>query len=326
MEKQNLVLGFKDQEASFTFENKVSLVQDKKLNENLSKPNIKNQDSSLLIKSMNDTHISDVIQIKVNVAETGHFLVSFNKETLTEELRNKLLEEIGSLKSNETPTLETQNKKIKDLLDILSKYEPIYASFANAGDIKIELSALEEMSVSFPVLVLEQPVKKLIKIGKTRKEKVTKDKPEVHYEPFALFDVDYVFAFIFSLLGAFAITASVFELMNKEGIAAFLIVLGIVFAITLVIAVHSTVYKKTEVRNPWLRYYLVIFILLGIAGGIVAGYFICKGVLKTEIEDFDYKKMMAFAIPISIVAMLSSVESCRLVNLIFKLRQKKKSQ
>ena len=329
MEKQNLVLGFREQEDNFTFENKVFLVQDKKLIENLSRPNIKNQDSSLVIKSLNDTHIADVIQIKVNIADTGHFLVSFNKETLTEELRNKLLEEIGTLKSSETPTLETQTKKIENLLDILSKYEPIYASFANTGDIKIELSLLETIAVSFPVLVLEQPQKKLIKIGKPKKEKQAKekkDKPEVQYEPFPLFDVDYLFALIFSLLGAFAITASVFELMNKEGIAAFLIVLGVVFTITLVIAVHSTVYKKTVVRNPWLRYYLAIFILVGIAGGIVTGYFICKGVLKTEIENFDYKKMLMFAIPISVVALLSSIESCRLANLVFKLIQNKKSQ
>ena len=92
MEKQNLVLGFKEQEDNFTFENKIFLVQDKKLIENLSRPNIKNQDSSLVIKSLNDTHIADVIQIKVNIADTGHFLVSFKKETLTEELRNKTAE------------------------------------------------------------------------------------------------------------------------------------------------------------------------------------------------------------------------------------------
>ena len=113
---------------------------------------------------------------------------------------------------------------------------------------------------------------------------------------------------------------------NSLVISAFLIVLGVVFTITLVIAIHSTVYKKTEVRNPWLRYYLAIFIIIGIAGGIVASYFICKGVLKTEIEDFDYKKMMAISIPVSAVALLSSIESCRLVNLFVKLRLNRKAE
>ena len=334
MENQKLVLGFNDKETEFSFENRVFLIEDKTLLENLSKPNIKNQNSSMIIKSLNDTHISDVIQIKINVSETGHFLASFNKENLDEEKRIELLKNIGTLKSDETPTVDSQFKKIQDLLGILTQSEPIYVTFANTGDIKIDQSELEKIEVGFPLLVLEQPKKKFsIKIGK-KEDKPTKEKPakqpkenkEVNYEPFELFDIDYLFAFIFALLGAFAITASVFELMNKEGIAAFLIVLAVVFTITLVIAVHSTVYKKAKVRNPWLRYYLAIFILLGIAGGIVAGYFICKGVLKTEIENFNYKRMMLFSIPISIVALLSSIESCRLVNLIVKLRQNKKTQ
>ena len=338
MEKQNLVLGFKDQENEFVFENKAFLIQDKTLLDNLSKPNIKNQGSSMIIKSLNDTHISDVIQIKINVAETGHFLASFAKETLDEEKRNQLLKNIGTLKSDEIPTIDTQFKKIQELLGILSKSEPIYVTFANTGDIKIEFQKLEELSLAFPLLVLEQPKKKFdIKIGKPKKEREPKVRPEKeprklkekpikNYEPFSLFDIDYIFALIFALLGSFAITASVFELMNKEGIAAFLIVLGVVFTITLVIAVYSTVYKKCQVRNPWLRYYLAIYIIIGIAGGIVTSYFICKGVLKTEIEDFDYKKMMLISIPISVVALLSSIESCRLANIFMKMRMNKKSQ
>ena len=338
MENQKLVLGFKDRETEFSFENKVFVIQDKFLLENLSKPNIKNQNSSMIIKSLNDTHISDVIQIKINVAETGHFLVSFAKESLDEEKRTELLKQIGNLKSDETPSIDIQFKKIQDLLEILNNFGPIYATFVNNGDIKIETSKLEELQLGFPLLILEQPKKKFdIKIGKPKKEKQPKVEKEPkqkkthqykekNYEPFSLFDVDYIFALIFALLGSFAITASVFELMNKEGIAAFLIILGVVFTITLVIAVYSTVYKKCQVRNSWLRYYLAIYIIIGIAGGIVTSYFICKGVLKTEIEDFNYKKMMLISILISVVALLSSIESCRLANIFMKMRQNKKSQ
>ena len=106
MENPSLVLKFKDQEQEYSFENKVSLIEDKKLLQVLSKPNIKNQDSSLLIKSLNDTHISDVIQIKINISETGFVLASFSKETLTDETRTQLLEEIGKLKNTEAPTKE----------------------------------------------------------------------------------------------------------------------------------------------------------------------------------------------------------------------------
>ena len=113
MEKQLLVLKYKDEETEFSFEDKVTFIQDKRLIADLSKPNIKNQDSSLLIKSLEDTHISDVLQIKVNIPETGYFLTSFNKANLTEEQRNHLLNDIGTIKGNETPTLETQILKIK---------------------------------------------------------------------------------------------------------------------------------------------------------------------------------------------------------------------
>lgn len=341
MEKQKLVLGFKDKETEYTFDDKVFLVEDKSLLENISKPNIKNQNSEMVIKSLNDTSVSDVIQIKINVSETGYFLVSFDKEKLGEEQRSELLKEIGSLKSDEAPTNESQIKKIQELLGFLGKYGPIYSTFANNGNIKIDQAELEKIDLSFPLLVLAQPKKKFsIKIGKPKdqkkeqkdeqenvptKEREVKEKERVTYEPFELFDIDYLFIFIFSLLGSFAITAAVFELMNKKGIAAFLIVLGFIFMVTLAIAIYSSVYKKNKLRNPWLRYYLGIFVILGIAIGIVSSFFICKGVLKTEIENFAYKKMLAFAIPISAVSMLCTLEASRLINLFMKIRNNKKS-
>lgn len=332
MENQLLVIGIKEKETEYTFENKVFLIEDKTLVQDLSRPNIKNQDSSLIIKSMNNTHISDVIQIKINVSDTGYFLASFAKNSLDEERRKNLLEKIGTLKSSEEPTIDTQLKKIQDLLGILNEFLPVYVTFVNSGDIKIEFSKLQETEVVFPLLVLVQPKKIFdIKIGKNKKamkcsepqvEKEKKVKTK-EYEAFSLFDIDYLFVLIFALLGSFAITASVFELMNKEGIAAFLVILAVVFVITLVIAVYSTVYKKCQVRNPWLRYYLAVFIIVGIAGGIVASYFICKGVLKTEIENFDYGKMLAISIPVSIVSLLSSIESCRLINPFYKKKLNK---
>ena len=221
MENQKLVLKFKEQEQEYSFENKVSLVEDKKLIQNLSRPNIKNQDSSLIIKSLNDTHIADVIQIKINVAETGSFLVSFAKDTLNEESRTKLLEDIGKLKNSEAPSRDVSLKKIKELLAILNNFAPIYASFSNTGEIKIETSDFNDTELKFALLVLAQPQRKMIfKVGKTKEEepkeekaKVKKEKPakpeKVHkekehkekvnkeYKPFALFDSDYFFVLFF---------------------------------------------------------------------------------------------------------------------------------
>lgn len=336
MENPSLVLKFKDQEQEYSFENKVSLIEDKKLLPVLSKPNIKNQDSSLLIKSLNDTHISDVIQIKINISETGFVLASFSKEALTDETRTQLLEEIGKLKNTEAPTKENSLQKTQDLLVILNNFHPIYAVFSNTGDIKLSIDELNEIEIFFPLLVLAQPERKMIfKVKKDKednkepkKEKVEREKPQKErkeYPPFALFDSDYFFVLFFALLAAFSITASVFELMNEEGIAAFLIVLAVILTITLVISVTSVVYKKGELRNPWLRYYLGIFVLLGAVVGVVGSHFVCKFLLKTEIENFDYKKMMLISSLISLV-LLASLSFSRLANLINKLRLKKKPQ
>ena len=336
MENPKLILQFKGQDQEYSYENAVFLVEDKKLIQILSKPNIKNQDSNLIIKSLNDTHISDVIQIKINIADTGFVLASFGKESFTDESRTQLLEEIGKLKNSEAPTKENSLKKIKDLLGILNNFSPIYAVFSNSGDIKISLEDTSGIALVFPFLFLAQPERKMIfKVNKTKekedkpkKEKPQKEKPQKEqkeYQAFPLLDSDYFFVLFFALLAAFSITASVFELMNKEGIAAFLIVLASILAITLVISVTSVVYKKGELRNPWLRYYLGAFVLVGAVIGVVGSYFVCKFLLKTEIEDFDYKKMMLISSLIS-AALLTSLALSRLVNLINRLRLKKKPQ
>ena len=336
MENPKFILQFKDQDQEFSYENGVFLVEDKKLIQILSKPNIKNQDSNLIIKSLNDTHISDVIQIKINISETGFVLASFSKEALTDETRTQLLEEIGKLKNTEAPTKENSLQKTQDLLVILNNFHPIYAVFSNTGDIKLSIDELNEIELFFPLLILAQPERKMIfKVKKDKednkepkKEKVEREKPQKErkeYPPFALFDSDYFFVLFFALLAAFSITASVFELMNKEGIAAFLIALAVILTITLVISVTSVVYKKGELRNPWLRYYLGIFVLVGAVIGVVGSYFVCKFLLKTEIENFDYKKMMLISSLISLV-LLASLSLSRLANLINKLRLKKKPQ
>ena len=84
MKKKTLVFKFTDSNKEYLFEDKVFVIEDKTLIENLEKPSIKNSESKLVIKSLNDSHVSDVIQIKVNMSETGYFLVNFSKDSLNE--------------------------------------------------------------------------------------------------------------------------------------------------------------------------------------------------------------------------------------------------
>lgn len=321
MKKKTFCLKFKNEDREFLFEDKVFVIEDKKLVTELEKPAYKNVESELVIKSMNDLHISDVIQVKVNLAETGYFLVSFAKETLTEEKRKTLLEEISSLKSKAVQTNSTQLNKSRKLVQILNKYHPIYASFVNNGTYKVDITKVSLEELKFPILVLDKKEKKgRFKLG----SKASKNSNE-SYSPFPLFDTEYLFTCLFALLGSFGIYDSTFEVMNKQSIAIFFGILALAFAFILIIAMRSSIYKKGKLRNPLLRYYLCIFIIIGIAAGTVSGFFVSKYVLKTEIENFDYKKCLYISLAISIVALLSSATTSRLANLIMNKKAEKKT-
>ena len=271
---------------------------------------------------MNDTHIADVIQVKINMNETGHFLVSFPKDGLDEAKRKALLEEIGKLKSNAAQTNSTQLKKAKTLVAILNKYKPIYATFINDGQYKVNISKLSLEEFLFPLLVLKKPEKKYIAQPKTSKTKDKSTKTKKNYQGFPVFAVDYLFVLLFSLLSAFGTITAIFEFWNEKNIGIFLAILAVVFAFILILSVQSTVYKKGKIINPFLRYYLVVFVLLGVAGGIVGGYFVSKLVLKTEIPDFDYKKLIIIASAISLPVCLSALSTSRLANLVVKRKYK----
>lgn len=345
MKKKTLVLKFTDNEREFMFEDKLFVIEDKKLIENLEKPSIKNSESKLVIKSLNDTHVSDVIQLKINMSETGYFLVSFAKDSLSEEKRKVLLEEIGKLKSNAVQTNSTQLKKAKLLVRILNKYKPLYATFINDGEYKVNPGKLSLEEYTFPLLVLKKPEKKFMvrpkvkapkekpvkepkpeKIKAEKEEKpAKKKKPKQTYSAFPLFSADYLFVFLFAALCAFGVITAFFEFKNDENIWIFLAILSFAFAIVLILSVQSTCYKKGRLINPFLRYYLIIFIVIGVAGGIVGGYYVSKLVLKTEIENFDYKNLLIISSAIAAPVCLSALSTSRLANLISKKRYEKKN-
>lgn len=326
---ESLIFKIKNSNQEFAFENKVYEVEDKKLVHDLGRPNFKNADSLLVIKSLNDLHISEVVQIRINLTDTGNFLASFPKEKLPEEKRDDLLKQIGALKSEEQPTEATQLEKVKKLMKILGNFQPIYVSFFNSDQIKLALNDFSIKSLKFPLLVLKKSNKIVLSFSlfKKRKndmqiEKTSKETPQ--YAPIELLTLDYFFIFLFAVLGSLGIITSIFELMNKQGIGIFLIILSVAFFVVEIIAVTLTVYPKGKLRHPLLRYYLIPFILVGIVIGIVGGYFISIGLLKTEIENFNYKKLIILSVIISLVSLLSSIGLSIPGNILIQKIQKKK--
>ena len=324
MEKRPLILKFTDNEKEYSFEDKVFVIDDKDLVKNLEKTSIKNSESKLVIKSLSDTHISDVIQVKVNMSETGYFLVNFPKESLDEEKRNNLLKEIGELKSDAVQTNATQLSKAIALCKILTNYEPIYVAFVNNGEFQIDIDKLSAETLNFPLLVLKKEKKTRFVFKKTpARPKDKKDKDKKIYSSFPLFQLDYIFILLFAALGSFGIITCIFKIMNKESISIFLGILGLAFIVVLAISVQAAIYKKGKLINPYMRLYLSPFIIVGVAIGIVSGFFVSKLLLKTEMESFDYSKLVLLSSLISAPVMLSSLFSSILVNLIIKKKYNK---
>ena len=321
MENKKLILKFSEEETENIFEDKVTFLDNEKLVKTLEKTNIKNEDSSLIIKSMNDTPIYDVIQIKINMSETGVFLANFDKEKFDEKTREELLQKIGELKDNVEPTKETQINKTKKLIEILNAYNPIYVSFKNSGEIKFEKEEFEKIAVKFPLIFLVHPKKERVKKDRKpleyylKKIHINIKMPEIK---FPLFDYDYLFISLFSLLTSFGVITGIFCIKNKESIAAFILVMAVVLTGVLFYAIYTALYKKCEEKYKGLRYYLIAFIVLGIIVGTIIGSIISKKVIKIKVENLSMKKITWLSILISSVILIVSVPASRLINIIVK--------
>ena len=152
---RKLILGRNNEETSFIFDKQVNIIDDLALSKELGTENIKNEDSTLILKSMSDTQIADVIQIKINLTAVGCLLVNFSKDSLTEENRKNLLDQLSALKDKVQETQETQEVKFRKILCIIEQFNPIYVTFLNDLEFKIDSNKIaKEVEWSFPLIVL----------------------------------------------------------------------------------------------------------------------------------------------------------------------------
>lgn len=310
MDIKEIVFKFEGKSDLFSFADKVNLVENEKLIKILGRENIKNNNSSLIIKSI-DLPVYDVIQFKVNVSETGTFLFNFDKTKIDEQIRTEILSKIKELKDNITPTKETQIVKIQKLFNLIKDFEPIYAAYSPLGECSFTFDeikvGLENSDFSFPVLILI-------------KSNVQKENTLL---PFKMFTGEYLFTGIFSMLFAFALYTGIFEILNKQSISAFLIILAVVFLVVTFFATYSAIYKKQTEQHKGLKYFILIYIVIGSIIGLVISFVTCKYALKVEVENFNHTLVNAISIPLSIVLSSASVFSARAINFIIKKISKK---
>lgn len=308
MKTNELILKFEEKDELYSFKQKINEVSNNKLIKYLGRENVRNSNSTLIIKSMN-LPIFDVIQFKINVSEVGSFLFNFEKEKMNDKIREEILSKISSLHDNVEPTKETQINKIINLIKIVSEYDQIYCAYVPSGKFKLniqELSdSLKEIDFAFPILLLVNNEKDIFDAEKSKLG-------------FRKFSIDYLFASIFSILMAFGIMTGIFQIYNKQTIAAFLLVLSFVFFGVLCYAIYSVIYKNKKEINRGLKYFLLIYTTIGIAVGIIIAFFVCKYALKVEVEGLSLKKIILISTGISIAISIVSIYVPKLINLIVK--------
>lgn len=308
MKINELVLKYSDKEEVYNFADKINKIEDQKLVKILGRENVKNSNSTLIIKSMN-LAIFDVIQFKINVSEVGSFLFNFEKGKMNDNLREEILSKISKLKSESEPTKEDQILKVKNLLTIISKYDQIYCSYIPSGKFKFSFeelsSSLSEFGHSFPILYLCFNDKEIFE---TKGNKVS----------FRKFTIDYLFTSIFSILMTFGIVVGIFQIFNKQTIAAFLLVLAFVFFGVLCYSIYSVIFKQNKEIDRKLKYFLLIYTTLGILLGTLLGLIVCKYALVIEVEGLSLKTVALISICVSLALSIASIYTPKLINLIIR--------
>ena len=316
MEFRQLIISEKEGLQRYTFSNKVNLVTSTLLSDELLKENINRESSDYVIESLNSISLIDVFQIKVNIQNTGVVMANFEKEKLSEEEKQKLISEISTLKDKVEPTFETQKVKIVNLIDILSKYSPIYVCFANKGDFVFTKSIFEDLlkerELDFPVLMLLPSLNYVYQSVQPKKKVVSRPSSTKKVSDGSKFDwlgsikcVDFIFFGVFSIFIVFGTLIAGFEIINGDAISIFLVILSIAFVGIHYYAVYKAykdndkfIYEKKALVVP------VIYIILGIIIGIVLAWVVNSFVLKLK-EDVEPNYTLLYGLGISLSSLMA---------------------
>ena len=296
MEFRQVIISQNNSSDNYIFNNKVNLVTSTVLSDELLKENYNLGDSPFVISSSNNLALKDTFQIKIRIQDAGIMMVYFDNVGFEQEKKEQLLNEIKTLKDGVTPTQETQANKIVRVLEIIGPYQPLFVAYLNRGEFIYTSSSLNELlkdkELDFPLLLLIASLNYVDSPSKTKDGKPVKEKKvkKVSNEKFSYLEafksIDFIFFGIFAMFIAFGSVISGFEIKNGEGIAVFLIVLSVAFFFVLTYAVYKT-YKDDGLFQYKIKNMVapVVYIIIGIALGIVIGYLITTFVMKPKEVD-----------------------------------------
>ena len=293
MENHILEFSFLDTNESFKFKDGFSFIKNSRLLKVLKTENFNNDESNLVIKSLNDTKINEVFQLKINIKYIGYFLVNFPLKENAKEKYLPLIDEIKLLK-DDTEEKGKQLLKIEKVILILNKYNPIYSVFIGREDTFLYLKECNKVNVTFPLLfpsieeevnvkVIEKP-KKEVKEKKESKSKFKFDfkkliQPILNIEgPF--FTLDFLFDLVFSFFLTFALYATC-AFFYKSDLKGLLFLFQIFFyCFCLVYNLYLSKIKGKRKDQEGIVFIIYAYILLGVGLGNLGSFFFVEYALK----------------------------------------------
>lgn len=336
MEINRVVISQPNTSLRYAFFNKVNVVPSNELSDAILSFTPEGGNADFVIETENNLSFVDVTHIKVNLADTGSIIAVFKKESLSLEKRETMFNELAKLRDDKTPTKESQEIKIKKVVQIVGDYSPIFVSYYNNGQFVFTKSSLEgilnDIQISFPVLILlpsldfaapKQKTNKIFKFKKkedTSKEEAPKEispkvekvpKEKVKFVMPTLFTFDYLFFAIFTAFISFGTYTSVFQIINQEAIAAFVIVLVIAFVVTLNFATYKTKKESDDFEYKLSKIWVpVAYVVLGSIIGSVIGLVIAQFVMKAKEEiNVNYGLIFGVVLPSTLLVNVLSIFS-----------------
>lgn len=291
MEKNQITFQISDSSRKFSFENNIVIIRDKDFISSLNKSYAKNKVMGLKIIDSNKNEINDVVQIKINMNKVGFFMANFAQNSFNENQGKKILNELSMLKTDNKLSEAQQIEKIKTLIKIVNKYNPLYVSFDKLESFKLDINKLADVELNFPLLVLDK--EHMISVKKNSK-----------------FSLPTILSFIIPLLGSCSALVGSYEYVggNKLYLLYWITAIILVAAEAFSLKLYLIKDKKPRTRKALLM--IILFSLLGL--GI--GYAINKMLLHISLDKIGTIETLAITTFVSLELYLSSLLIAKLLN------------
>jgi len=310
----------KSKNKSFSFLEKIVLVEDKKIKEELL-PKFSGLCESELAISNCEKPISELIQIKISLEAVGAFYAFFNPDSFVEDIRKKMIEEISVLKTEET-TQKIQTNKIQKLFEILNRNHPLFVTYIAKGKLSYSKSELDivlkDLETLFPLLILKQKEVREVEVKQPKEKTNIKEQIKETKDTLA-------FIALFSLCSILFLAIAVSFLLANKGIGYVVIVSS---AILLVMQFYASYDARKEIndfriKSPYSLIHLATVIIGSGAGIGIAFVFLIYIVNKNN--DISNNTCVLYASLIAGSLSLISTFTHTLINkIIIKIKKVKK--